>query len=1796
MFATGEDIVIDDLDALNLAAITTSVSGASDTSSDVLALTNLTGNNGDLVVTTNGSITDTVGQTITVADTTSLEATSGFDILIANDAGGMGGGEDTGAHTFASSFHANGEQIRVRQSGTLTQGTITGTAGTNDSTISESAGDIFLTEGGEVISGAHVDLENITLGGAGVITAPDVLVRFDSAVTIADATVDAIAASNVLTVRTTGTNNITIDGVTTTIPTVSFVTSDLAAGSTGNSAGGDILFNTTLSSFANLRAIAGGDISQTAGVTTTGTAYFLAADNTVGGTLQNITLDNAANDFGGIVDAIASGAVSLRDTNGIDLGLVSAGFGETDTSATGRNLTVTSAGGNITQQAPAGREIFVRGDADGAGGVLVTDQDRAITAIATNDLEGARVESADTTSLTATSGNITLSGANNDFDRLSSADPDAVDPTHAAAGNIVLNDRDAIALGVVTATTNLTVTAEGSITDTGTDAISVTGTTSLLAYDDMGNGAGADDDFFDIALDNDAHNFGGAVSATGEDITLTDTGAILLGAISTNEGAQTDLITPNAANLGADTDQDVSVDATIATNGGDLVVRTGGGAAGDITQDASGLFIEGSTSLSAGAGAGDVTLTQSTNDFDQDAEEIDNTLANFGDAVDEVDILADVVQITDDTAIALGSVTAGTLTVTSGGTMTDTAGEGVSVTGTTTLTAQDGANNYDILLDNADIHNFDSDAGPSSDATDGVFATGEDIVINDVDALNLAAITTSPNGAADTSSDVLALTNLTGNDGDLVVTTNGSITDTVGAAVSVTGTTSLLAYDDMGNGAGADDDFFDIELDNDSHNFVGAVSATGEDITLTDTGAILLGAIFTNEGGQTDLITPNAVNLGADTDQDASVDATIATNGGDLVVRTGGGAAGDITQDTSGLFIEGSTSLSAGAGSGDVTLTESTNDFDQDAEEIDSTLGNFGDALDEVDILADIVQITDDTAIALGSVTAGTLTVTSGGTMTDTTGEAVSVTGATTLTARDGTDFFDIVLDDDGDFTNTPVHDFGGAVTATGEDIALVDLDDIILGNISANGDASADTSTNTGNDGDLKVQASTATTGTITQLAGTSIVAGGLSDFVTEDSVITLSELTNNFATVTANTDNDADNLARANVTIYDTNAVTLGAIEAQDLLVTSEGSMVDTGDAIIVAGTTSLLASDAGDFYDIQLDGASNQFTGAITASGEDIHLANTLATNLGAIVTRPAAGVADTTINTGQDGDFTLTNSTTGLGVTQSGVITAPGDLTIDTEVGAVILTGANDFGSISVTTQDAAATGTFANVQLNDVNAIDLGVIEAAGLTITAGGSVTDDAAGAIDVSGTTSITASSGGGFFDVVLDDANIHDFDTDGSGDSVNISAEDIVLDDVNNIVLGTISANGDATPDTTYNFGNDGDLVVRAGGTITDTNGQGITVGNDATFQSDGSGTGTEALLQSVGGVVNVTGANNVIAVNSGNLTIGTTSLGGDTVFDALTGNVVVTGPHSVSNGSLFLIAENGDIDLSNMTRSGAGFTASESIALLAPNGGIIMPADVVTGGLQFVAGATGPSLDIGTQLASSSVNSGLVTGVTEAIELEFAKDLIITVPSGSAVAPNGLLDFDTTGTVKFTLNNGADFAIGESNLTSQVGSLAFDPVQFAGTLRDDELLLSVDGGLQVLARGGVSTFNVQNTNAGLGGANQGEGTIIANDITLEQTNGGSLLQFAVFGSVSGRDGTNAAIGTVTLINFTPDQNHTINGCVIGTVSSCTPLGTLTLNLQFETGQFLGITFVDPDEDEDDPFTNRGDEEEWE
>jgi hypothetical protein len=66
-------------------------------------------------------------------------------------------------------------------------------------------------------------------------------------------------------------------------------------------------------------------------------------------------------------------------------------------------------------------------------------------------------------------------------------------------------------------------------------------------------------------------------------------------------------------------------------------------------------------------------------------------------------------------------------------------------------------------------------------------------------------------------------------------------------------------------------------------------------------------------------------------------------------------------------------------------------------------------------------------------------------------------------------------------------------------------------------------------------------------------------------------------------------------------------------------------------------------------------------------------------------------------------------------------------------------------------------------------------------------------------------------------------------------------------------------------------------------------------------------------------------------------------------------------------------------------------------------------------------------------------------------------------------------------------------------------------------------------------------------------------------------------------------------SIAGFVVNPNNTANGCVILAPQSCQPIGRIWLALEVDDGQLLDFKFFDDEEEQDDPFTNRGDEEEW-
>ncbi|MEI6638005.1 MAG: hypothetical protein WCO99_15680, partial [Planctomycetota bacterium] len=306
-------------------------------------------------------------------------------------------------------------------------------------------------------------------------------------------------------------------------------------------------------------------INQTGGAITTPNAV-------ISGNGGNIALTQSGNNFTGDVSITNTGAATtaITDSNAIRFDAVSVGTG---------TLTVTASGA-ITQTA-AGITT---------GGAVVLDSG---------------------------SGAITLTTSTNDFGG-------AVSATNTGGAAIALRDANALELGAISASGNLTITAVG-ITQNGS-GVTVVGNTTLTA------GAGV--------------------------ITLTD---------ADNDFQGTVTLSNSGANSVAITDKNAIQLATSSLGSGTLTVTAVGiTQTGAITQAAS----AGTATFNGGAGV--ITLTQAGNDFTGAV-----TANNSG---------ANAIQITDTNALKLGVVTTqNALTVIAGGAVTQSGD--VSVAGATSVTA-----------------------------------------------------------------------------------------------------------------------------------------------------------------------------------------------------------------------------------------------------------------------------------------------------------------------------------------------------------------------------------------------------------------------------------------------------------------------------------------------------------------------------------------------------------------------------------------------------------------------------------------------------------------------------------------------------------------------------------------------------------------------------------------------------------------------------------------------------------------------------------------------------------------------------------------------------------------------------------------------------------------------------------------------------------------------------------------------------------------------------------------------------
>jgi polysaccharide deacetylase 2 family uncharacterized protein YibQ len=625
------------------------------------------------------------------------------------------------------------------------------------------------------------------------------------------------------------------------------------------------LGTSTLTGSATLSS--GGAITQTGAVTIAGTTGISAAG-------QDVTLDNSANDFGGAVSTTARN-LTLRDTNALALG----------TSTLTGNATLTS-GGAITQTgavtiagttgiSAAGQDVTLDNSANDFGGAVSTTarnltlRDTNALALGTSTLTGnasltsggaitqtGAVTIAGTTGISAAGQDVTLDNSANDFGG-------AVSTT---ARNLTLRNVNALALGSSTLTGNATLTSGGAITQTS--AVTIAGTTGISA-------AGQD-----VTLDNTANDFGGAVSTTARNLTLRDVNALALGsstltgnATLTSGGAitQTSAVTIAGTTGISAVGQDVTLDnsandfgGAVSTSGRNISLRdlnalvlgvstaTGDGTfvSGGTLSQVGALVVSGTTTLVAGTPTGSafaslepIAATGSLSDLNLD--DPGNDFRGF------VNITGRVVALRAQNDMKVRSLNSGVdsdVTLRAGGllslptTAIDTGLANLTLISGSTLTTAAPLSGKNIRLEGARGVTLQHDVTASADLTvtavnSAIQQTTGKLLVGGRAVIAAGSGDVTLAGAANDFRGPVSVTggNVTLQDRSELVMDSSQISKDANlqaesisqtGSISVAGSTSLLAR--TGN----------VVLANAANDFVGAVTATGNDVSLADTNSL----------------------------------------------------------------------------------------------------------------------------------------------------------------------------------------------------------------------------------------------------------------------------------------------------------------------------------------------------------------------------------------------------------------------------------------------------------------------------------------------------------------------------------------------------------------------------------------------------------------------------------------------------------------------------------------------------------------------------------------------------------------------------------------------------------------------------------------------------------------------------------------------------------------------------------------------------------------------------------------------
>jgi hypothetical protein len=586
----------------------------------------------------------------------------------------------------------------------------------------------------------------------------------------------------------------------------------------------------------------GGNITQQGGTVTTvaGQATF----ETIGG---NITLTDTTSSFGSI--SLTGNAVQFTAAGAIEIEGIDA------------STLVFTAGGNITGAGlvdVSGSAVFDAGtanlnltNANNSIAILSVTSSAVDLSLAGGDVELDQINVSGTFDLTA-------GGAITDA---STAVINVGEAILDATGDIVLGDTGSVDLAVLNlsgALIDITVsggveidsvtgddfllTAAGAITQSANSDIDVASAT----FNNAGN---------DITLTGSDNNLGSIEITSAGNVEITTSGAIELNTINAGEftlvtgGAVTDggkIDITGTLDIDAGTadillNQNIHEFQSLAVAGGEVRIIDGTGdttllgitadtfelvSAGNVTGEQE-IRVDEELEISADDGVGQIQLT------------------NVGNRLNRLKLTGSSVEVFNTLGTELVDIDVNTLTLTSGGDVTDSADDGIRIGGLATITAAEG---FDVIIGN----NANDAASIGS-----LLLVGDRVVVNQTDDVLIEGISAT--------SDLR------------ILSSEGNISAAAGAVISAGGDTVFAVNRNTA----------DITLGGSTNSF-GRLSVTGRDIVVTETDDTILTLVdadnFTlNSGGSvsnTDRAIVNTLLLG---DLTASGDIVLGDGVADAV-------------------------------------------------------------------------------------------------------------------------------------------------------------------------------------------------------------------------------------------------------------------------------------------------------------------------------------------------------------------------------------------------------------------------------------------------------------------------------------------------------------------------------------------------------------------------------------------------------------------------------------------------------------------------------------------------------------------------------------------------------------------------------------------------------------------------------------------------------------------------------------------------------------------------------------------------